>query len=210
VSAAALLLGLVVAISDGDTLTLLDDQKRQVKIRLAEIDAPEKKQPFGTRSRQSLGELCHEKRAEVRVTDRDRYGRTVGRVSCAGVDANAEQVRRGMAWVYDQYAHDQNLFTLQREAQDKRRGLWADAHPVRPSDWRRGSPASNEQTGVVPASFNTSPTATPASEEFTCGSKRTCGQMSSCAEARLHLTQCGVSRLDRDGDGVPCEALCRL
>lgn len=208
-NSAALLLGLVVAISDGDTLTILDDQKHQVKIRLAEIDAPEKKQPFGTRSRQSLGELCHEKRAEVSVTDRDRYGRTVGRVSCAGIDANAEQIRRGMAWVYDQYARDPTLYTLQKEAQDRRRGLWADAHPVRPSDWRRGNATSIERTGVVTASFNPPPGAKPAGEEFTCGSKRMCGQMSSCAEARSYLSQCGASRLDRDGDGVPCEALCK-
>ena len=90
-----------------------------MKVRLAAIDAPEKKQPFGTRSRQSLGELCHEKRAEVRVTDVDRYKRIVGRVSCAGVDANAAQVRRGMAWVYDRYAKDKTLYRLQDEARSR-------------------------------------------------------------------------------------------
>jgi len=101
--------------------------------------APEKKQPFGTRSRQSLGELCHEKRAEVRVTDVDRYKRIVGRVSCAGVDANAAQVRRGMAWVYDRYAKDKTLYRLQDEARSGGRGLWADRHPVAPWDWRKRS-----------------------------------------------------------------------
>ena len=75
---AALIVGLVVAIADGDTLTVLNEDFQQVKVRLAEIDAPEKKQAFGTRSRQSLGELCHEKRAEVRVIDVDRYKRIVG------------------------------------------------------------------------------------------------------------------------------------
>lgn len=84
---AAVIVGLVVAIADGDTLTVLNQDFQQVKVRLAEIDAPEKKQPFGSRSRQSLGELCHEKRAQVRVIDVDRYKRIVGRVSCAGVDA---------------------------------------------------------------------------------------------------------------------------
>lgn len=101
---AAFIVGLVIAISDGDTLTVLSDDRQQVKVRLAEIDAPEKQQAFGTRSRQSLGELCHEKHAEVRVVDVDRYGRTVGRVACDGTDANEAQVRRGMAWVYDRYA----------------------------------------------------------------------------------------------------------
>lgn len=133
---AALVVGLVVAIADGDTLTVLNEDFQQVKIRLAEIDAPEKRQAFGTRSRQSLGELCHEKRAEVRVTDVDRYKRIVGRVSCGGVDANAAQVRRGMAWVYDRYARDKTLYRLQDEALDARRGLWADPTPIAPWEWR--------------------------------------------------------------------------
>ncbi len=135
---AALIIGLVVAIADGDTLTVLNEDFQQVKIRLAEIDAPEKKQPFGSRSRQSLGELCHEKRAEVRVTDVDRrYKRIVGRVTCAGVDANAAQVRRGMAWVYDRYAKDKTLYRLQDEARSTGRGLWVDRSPVAPWEWRR-------------------------------------------------------------------------
>lgn len=138
VGTAALIVGLVVAIADGDTLTVLNGDFQQVKVRLAEIDAPEKKQPFGARSRQSLGELCHEKRAEVRVTDVDRrYKRIVGRVSCAGVDANAAQVRRGMAWVYDRYAQDKTLYRLQDEARAAGLGLWADRDPVAPWDWRR-------------------------------------------------------------------------
>lgn len=136
-STTAALFCLVVAIADGDTLTCLTDSREQVKVRLAEIDAPERKQAFGTRSRQSLGELCHEKRAEIRVVDRDRYGRTVGRVSCAGVDANAEQVRRGMAWVYDRYARDKTLYPLQHEARDAGRGLWADKQAMAPWEWRQ-------------------------------------------------------------------------
>lgn len=136
-SATALLVGLVVAIADGDTLTVLNDQHTQVKVRLAEIDAPERKQAFGTRSRQSLAELCHEKRAEVRVVDIDRYGRTVGRVSCAGTHANAEQVRRGMAWVYPKYVKDKSLYGLQEEAQAAGRGLWSDPEPIAPWDWRK-------------------------------------------------------------------------
>ena len=136
---AALIVGLVVAIADGDTLTVLNEDFQQVKVRLAEIDAPEKKQPFGSRSRQSLGELCHEKRAEVRVINVDRYKRIVGRVSCAGVDANSAQVRRGMAWVYDRYAKDKTLYSLQDEARSAGRGLWANRNPTAPWDWRKRS-----------------------------------------------------------------------
>tara|TARA_R110001583_G_scaffold31978_2_gene109004 strand:- start:10406 stop:10828 length:423 start_codon:yes stop_codon:yes gene_type:complete len=135
----ALIVGLVIAIADGDTLTVLDEDFQQVKVRLAEIDAPEKKQPFGSRSRQSLGELCHEKLAKVRVIDVDRYKRIVGRVSCAGVDANAAQVRRGMAWVHDRYAKDKTLYRLQDEARSAGRGLWVDRNPIAPWDWRKRS-----------------------------------------------------------------------
>lgn len=136
-SAAAVIAGLVIAVADGDTLTLLDDDLRQIKVRLAEIDAPEKKQAFGTRARESLGDLCHERHAVVRVTDRDRWGRAVGRVTCDGADANAAQVSRGMAWVYERYARDKTLYRLQDEARAAGRGLWADRHPVAPWDWRR-------------------------------------------------------------------------
>jgi micrococcal nuclease len=136
-TAAAVILGLVVAIADGDTLTVLNSDLEQVRVRLAEIDAPEKRQPFGTRSRQSLAALCHETRAEVRVVDVDRYKRIVGRVHCGGVDANAAQVRRGMAWVYERYATDAALPELQDEARAAKRGLWVDPAPVPPWEWRK-------------------------------------------------------------------------
>lgn len=133
---AASLDGQVVAVADGDTLTLLVD-RTQVKIRLAEIDAPERKQPFGNRSRQSLHELCHGKHAQVQDNGKDRYKRTIGQVTCAGIDANAEQVRRGMAWVYDKYSWPGSpLYVLQRQARNAKAGLWADAKPVPPWEWR--------------------------------------------------------------------------
>lgn len=96
---AGTLVGRVVKVADGDTLALLDAGRRQHKIRLAQIDAPEKDQAFGQRSRESLPALCAGQAAEVLEEGHDRYGRVVGRVICARVDANSEQVRRGMAWV---------------------------------------------------------------------------------------------------------------
>jgi endonuclease YncB( thermonuclease family) len=134
---AATFSGKVVGIADGDTLTVLNENKQQVKIRLAEIDAPESKQPFGAKSKQSLSELCFGKRAEVVPGATDRYKRTVARVKCAGVDANAEQVNRGMAWVYRKYAKDNNLYVLQHEAKSAERGLWSDRSPIPPSAWRQ-------------------------------------------------------------------------
>lgn len=131
--------GKVIGVADGDTLTILD-AKQQHRIRLAEIDAPESKQPFGTRSKQLLSEMCFGKHAEVRNTSADRYKRVVGTVYCNGVDANAELVRQGMAWVYVQYARRGSpLFNLETDARAAERGLWSDANAVPPWEWRRGS-----------------------------------------------------------------------
>jgi len=127
--------GKVVRVSDGDTLTLLVDRK-QIKVRLTEIDAPETHQAFGQRSRQSLAEMCAAQPAIVRSTGKDRYGRVLGRVECKGMDANTEQVRRGMAWVYDRYVTDRSLYALQNEARATHLGLWADKTPTAPWLWR--------------------------------------------------------------------------
>lgn len=141
----------MVRIADGDTLTArcgAPGDYQQVKVRLAEIDAPEKAQPFGERSRQSLAAMCAGEKALLRPTATDRYGRTVARVSCRGMDANAEQVRAGMAWAYTQYQSDPAIPRLERKARAARAGLWvADgtaAEPVAPWDWRREKRAKQQ------------------------------------------------------------------
>jgi endonuclease YncB( thermonuclease family) len=122
--------GLVVSVHDGDTLTVLVE-KQQLKVRLAEIDAPELRQPFGNRSKQSLTELCFQESAKVELIARDRYGRSVGKVQCAGKDAGGHQVSAGMAWVYDRYSKPSSpLYPLQAEAKAAARGLWPDPAPV--------------------------------------------------------------------------------
>jgi len=142
-SVAGTLQGKVVSVADGDTLTILDANNRQHRIRLAEVDAPETRQPFGNRAKRMLSDLCFGKRAEIRNTSADRYQRVVGTVYCDGVDANAELVRRGMAWVYVQYARRGSpLFALEKEAKSAKLGLWADGQPVPPWEWRRGNRAS--------------------------------------------------------------------
>jgi endonuclease YncB( thermonuclease family) len=128
--------GKVVGIADGDSLTILL-QRQQIKVRLIEIDAPEIKQAFGKKSRESLAQLCAEKIARVVWAQKDRHGRRLGRVWCAGIDANAEQVRRGMAWVFDRYVTDRTLYATQDYARTLRVGIWADASPVPPWEWRR-------------------------------------------------------------------------
>lgn len=136
--AADRLTGTVVGIADGDTLTLLDDNRHQHKIRLAEIDAPEKAQPFGQVSKKALSDLCFQKNASVLVVDIDRYGRSVGRVNCAGVDANLRQVEQGMAWAYAKYLRDPCISEAGMYAKINRIGLWGDiVTPTAPWDWRR-------------------------------------------------------------------------
>lgn len=128
--------GRVVSVADGDTVTVLVGRE-QVKVRLVEIDAPERAQAFGNRSKESLSDMCFGKDAQVAEKGMDRYGRTLGRVSCDQVDVNAEQVRRGMAWVYDKYVTDHSLYRLQDDARVAKRGLWTDPNPMPPWEWRR-------------------------------------------------------------------------
>lgn len=196
--------GKVVGVSDGDTLTILDDSKAQHKIRLADIDAPEKGQPYGNRARQRLQKLASGKVAQADCREKDKYGRDVCTVTVDGIDINADLVASGHAWVYEQYNARADLPPMQEDAKAKGAGLWSlpEAQIVRPSDWRHGN--KNVQTQVKEAK-----TKQAAKADFSCGSKRFCKQMSSCEEARFYLNQCGLNRLDRDNDGIPCESLCK-
>lgn len=130
------LAGPVVAILDGDTIDVLID-RQPVRVRLAQIDAPEKRQAFGTRARQALAAMVFQKRVTVAEAGRDRYGRVLGTVFVSGQNINAAMVEQGMAWVYRQYAKDQVLFALEVDARKHGRGLWVDANPVPPWEFRR-------------------------------------------------------------------------
>lgn len=132
----ATILCLVVAITDGDTLKVRCPDQPQQPIRIAEIDAPEKAQPFGQVSRQRLADLCFNTRATVRPDTTDRYGRTVAHVECKGEDAGTAQVRDGMAWVFRRYSDNPEPIDLEAKARATRRGLWADPAPVPPWDFR--------------------------------------------------------------------------
>ncbi len=128
--------GKVVGVADGDSITVLRNRE-QVKVRLVEIDAPEKGQAFGSRSQQASEALV--KGQEVRVVERgkDKYQRALGRISRGDLDVNAEQVRQGMAWVFRQYAKDATLYTMETDAKEQKRGLWRDPAPIRPWEWRK-------------------------------------------------------------------------
>lgn len=128
--------GKVIRVLDGDTIEVLQD-KKPVRIRLANIDAPEKKQAFGRWSANQLKALLAAQSVTVMYTQTDRYGRIIGRVfTTNGTDASRFMVQSGAAWVYERYNVDESLPALQREAQEQKRGLWADANPVPPWEWR--------------------------------------------------------------------------
>jgi endonuclease YncB( thermonuclease family) len=207
--AGADIIGKVVAVTDGDTIKVLDDNKVQHKIRLTGIDAPEKAQPFGNASRKHLATMVAGKEVRVETTKNDRYGRVLGKVwvqprdcpSCGKtLNANHAQILSGMAWWYQDYAKDQSAEDQGRyesavvEARKRKLGLWSEPNPIPPWAWRRGQRDSSKSEAVA---------------DTQCGSKRYCREMVSCEEAKFYLNQCGRSSLDGNQDGVPCNSLCR-
>lgn len=140
---AAELSGLVVGVSDGDTIKVLDDSRHVHTIRLMGIDAPEKAQAYGQRSKQSLSALIHGQKVLVEWSKRDKYGRTVGKVLAQdGADVCLEQITSGMAWHYTKYASEQSREDRERYAEaekaarESKIGLWQDEAPVPPWVWR--------------------------------------------------------------------------
>ncbi|ECZ6619093.1 thermonuclease family protein [Salmonella enterica] len=133
---AAEIRGKVIRVLDGDTIDVLQD-KTPVRIRLANIDAPEKKQAYGRWSANQLKGLVAAQPVTVTYTQTDRYGRIIGRVyTTNGTEASRFMVQSGAAWVYERYNADRALPELQREAKMHKRGLWADNQPVPPWEWR--------------------------------------------------------------------------
>lgn len=131
--------GSVVGIHDGDTITLLTEQKSTLKIRLAEIDAPETGQPYGKKSKERLSALIFNKPVKVISTEKDRYGRTIGYVYLDDQDINKEMLQQGAAWVYTKYSKTPAYKQAEKEAKEKAIGIWApnETQPIPPWDWRR-------------------------------------------------------------------------
>jgi hypothetical protein len=158
----------------------------------------------GQASKQSLSGLVFGKSVRVEVADTDRYGRTVGKVWVNGQDVNLEQVRRGMAWVYEKYAQEPAYFAAERTARMNRVGLWNQPNPMPPWEFRHGGKPTGSRALNRPAN----PPAKASTSSRRCGDKRFCREMTDCSEARYFLNECGVNGLDGDGDGRPCESLC--
>jgi endonuclease YncB( thermonuclease family) len=201
--------GKVVAVTDGDTIKVLDENRQLHKVRLSGIDAPEKSQPFGNASRKHLISLVAGKDVRVETSKNDRYGRVLGKVwvkprDCPGcgktLNANHAQILSGMAWWYQDYAKDQTLedqgryASAVKDARERKVGLWREPNPVPPWVWRRGQRTSSTSRAVA---------------DTQCGTKQYCREMTSCDEAKFYLRQCGRSSMDGDKDGVPCESICQ-
>jgi len=188
--------GKVVKVADGDTLTLRIKSK-QLKIRLAEIDTPEKAQAHGMRARKALVDKVMDKIITVRITTTDRYHRSIGHIYLNNRHINAEMIKEGHAWVYRRYSNDDSLVALEKQARLAKRGLWALPISQRqaPWDWRKHRRLGNKSKTKI----NTSST------QGCSSSKRYCKHMTSCKEALFYLKQCGRSRMDGDHDGIPCE-----
>lgn len=188
----------VIAVIDGDTVLVLHEGGK-LKVRLANIDAPEIDQPYGKESRQALSELILKKEVHLVQHATDTYGRMIADISLYGQSINQAQVRNGDAWEYSHFHRDKFYVGLQQQAMQARVGLWGLAvAPVSPEQWRKSHP---EKYGSHAAISSSRPV-------VACGHKKHCNQMTSCEEARLYLVQCGMKSLDADNNGVPCELLC--
>ena len=140
---AGTLTGRVVRVTDGDTIVVLGPGNAQHKVRLQGIDAPERGQAYGTKSKDHLSDSVAGKFVVVEYDKRDRYERILGKVLLSDEDMNLEQVKAGLAWHYKRYADEQSIgdreayAAAEEAAQDARRGLWSDPEPVPPWEWRR-------------------------------------------------------------------------
>ncbi len=140
---AEVILGKVVGVIDGDTIDVLDASMTKHRIRLSGIDAPERRQAYGKKSKESLSDLVLARQVEVETHKNDRHGRRIGKVLVNGLDANLAQIRLGMAWFYREYerelnAADRELYDQgERDAKRGRLGLWVDANPVPPGEFRK-------------------------------------------------------------------------
>ncbi len=187
---------------DGDTVLILRKAAGQragglMKIRLAEIDAPERDQAYGKASRSSLQEMVWHRQVLVRPLAVDKYGRTVAQLEVNGMKVNEEMVRLGLAWEYSNYHSDRRYIAMEQQARQAKRGLWAQRDPVPPWD-RHSVPRSRCRYAAC---------ACPGRLHL----RQQTPLLGICApatRAHYYLTVCGAKALNPTGDGIPCEKLC--
>jgi micrococcal nuclease len=129
----------VIGIKDGDTVVVLDSLNNQTTLRLAEVDCPEKSQPFGTTAKQFTSDQIYRKMIKYVVTDIDRYGRSIAMIyyDTDNKYLSAEIIKAGMGWHYKRYSKSKELSTFEDNAKKNKIGLWSELNPIEPSIWRR-------------------------------------------------------------------------
>ena len=188
---------------DGDTLDI-----GRTRIRLYGIDAPEGGQAYGPEASSTLAALTSGQLLSCEGTQRDVHGRLIAVCHVGATELNSTLVRLGVAWAFVRYSS--NYVTQQEIAQQLRMGIWRDPrNPPKPPWDYRAEHRAGAQSEPTPAALAPTPYRAVPTSGFVCGTKRYCGEMSSCAEAKFYLSQCGLARLDADRDGLPCESLCR-
>jgi len=128
--------GKCVSVADGDTITVLTAENIQIKVRLYGIDCPEKKQDFGQKAKEFTASLVFDKQVDVKESEKDRYGRTIGRVYRDGKYVNLEIIKAGFAWHYKQYSKDVDLADAESRARESKVGLWS-GKPIPPWEFRK-------------------------------------------------------------------------
>ncbi|MFW2306459.1 thermonuclease family protein [Aliarcobacter butzleri] len=124
-------------VSDGDTITILTSDKTQYKIRLNDIDAPEKKQAFGNKSKDNLAKYIAGKTVKVEYKSKDKYKRILGTIYYNNIDINLQQVKDGFAWVYKKYSKNQDYYNAEKVSRENKKGLWIDKNPIAPWEFRK-------------------------------------------------------------------------
>jgi len=198
--------GVITKVTDGDTVTI-STSSRAIKIRLNCIDAPELSQEYGEVARETLNSLLYRQNVTVTLTNKDQYDRFIGTIYKNGNDINLAQVKNGHARVYTAYCRDKKYYIAEKEAKKLLLGLWgADTPQESPWEYRikqKYNKALPDLSQFLPKTINA-----PAPDISICNKKRTCKEMSDCNEAKFYFTQCGLSHLDSNNDGIPCNSLC--
>jgi len=184
----------ITKVIDGDTV-IAKLRGNPIRIRLAEIDAPEIGQPWGLHAKKALEAKVLGIPINLEVIDVDRYDRLVARLNLDGRQINRELVGEGHAWVYRRYMRDESLLIDETNAIKRKQGLWGKAGQIAPWEWRMGKRGEglDSSTRVT----------------RNCNEKPYCKNLKTCDDALFFLETCNLKRLDGDQDGVPCEALCR-
>jgi endonuclease YncB( thermonuclease family) len=131
------LTGKVVSVTDGDTIKILTKNKTLYKIRLNGIDAPEKSQAFGKKSKANLSQLVAGRIVDIHYKKKDRYGRILGTIFVGNLDMNLRQIEDGYAWVYRRYCKRADYYKAEEYARNRKLGLWYDKYPVPPWEYRK-------------------------------------------------------------------------